>query len=686
MIISSRTKIIIEILINADDYITIKEIAGRLGLTQRTVYREMDNVNNILHHYSLFVESIQNKGVCLRGSKEDINQLKKYLNKNEAVYDYNSQERIESILFYLLHEEDFIKTKLLSLKLQVSVQTIRNDLQLIENFLKTYDLKLEKKKGLGLLISGNGTSRNHLLVNLLIRNIDIDVFLKWIEDFNESGSLFIDFLSEFGYEDIIKKSYTVVNNIINERDIQLTDIEFQEFIFLITVFIKNRNSYILEPPEHEETFYNKILTKKIKNYIESVFDISLSGYEIRYLKWIINLISNHNMKSIIIDKNELGMAKKINNFIALVEDSLKVNLHSDSTLVEGLTSHIDRALIRIRNGISVSNPINNEIKNRYEELYRLIRRSADEIFVNDLFPEDEIGYLVLYFVVALDKMSTKSVKVLVVCSSGMGSSKMLASRLEREIPEVIVKKIIALISLPKESMGEYDLVISTIPLDLQSIPHMTVSPLLNNEEINRLKHRLITLEEKKYQLKDKIKIIRAEESDIVNEIEKIRLISHWSLELINAFKVEYVEGKDRITDILEVVDNDLYLDNITQENSSISKHIKNNEKISYFQIPNTKIDYLDCSLNNIKQPVFRVYHLDFEGVFSFGGKELTDTEAFVTMIYPQNYDKSLLNLLSFITMSIIENNDTIKNFENGNEKKIKGLLNEKIKSFLKDLF
>ena len=99
MIISSRTKTIIEFLISAEDYLTIKDIAGRLNLAERTVYREMDNVNDTLGHYSLFVESIKSKGVRLYGSAEDIDHLKKSLNDNKAVYDYNFQERIETILF-----------------------------------------------------------------------------------------------------------------------------------------------------------------------------------------------------------------------------------------------------------------------------------------------------------------------------------------------------------------------------------------------------------------------------------------------------------------------------------------------------------------------------------------------------------------------------------------------------------
>ena len=57
--------------------------------------------------------------------------------------------------------------------------------------------------------------------------------------------------------------------------------------------------------------------------------------------------------------------------------------------------------------------------------------------------------------------------MLVVCSSGMGSSKMLASRLEREIPEIYVRKIVSLVGLGEEDLNDYDLILSTIPLYLK---------------------------------------------------------------------------------------------------------------------------------------------------------------------------------------------------------------------------
>ena len=118
--------------------------------------------------------------------------------------------------------------------------------------------------------------------------------------------------------------------------------------------------------------------------------------------------------------------------------------------MDGLVAHMDKALKRIRSGMSISNPIIREIEKDYKELFQIIKRSARLVFSEDYFPEDEIGYLVLYFAVSLDNITKKTFRILVVCSSGMGSSKMLASRLEREIPEIYVRKIVSLIGLGKK--------------------------------------------------------------------------------------------------------------------------------------------------------------------------------------------------------------------------------------------
>ena len=90
----------------------------------------------------------------------------------------------------------------------------------------------------------------------------------------------------------------------------------------------------------------------------------------------------------------------------------------------------------------------------------------------------------------MDYLSKNSISVLVVCSTGIGSSKMLRSRLEREFSEIDVKKIISLHKLHDEKLVQYDFIISTVPLDLDESKYLCVSPLLNEEEKEKVRKQI----------------------------------------------------------------------------------------------------------------------------------------------------------------------------------------------------
>lgn len=101
-----------------------------------------------------------------------------------------------------------------------------------------------------------------------------------------------------------------------------------------------------------------------------------------------------------------------------------------------------------------------------------------------------MGYIVIYFIASMDYLSKNSISVLVVCSTGIGSSKMLRSRLEREFSEIDVKKIISLHKLHDEDLKQYDFIISTVPLDLDESKYLCVSPLLNDGEKEKVRKQI----------------------------------------------------------------------------------------------------------------------------------------------------------------------------------------------------
>ena len=61
MVMSARTKEIIQIVTAARGYITIKEIAAGMGISERTVYREIPEVTKVLAEYDIILETVSKK-------------------------------------------------------------------------------------------------------------------------------------------------------------------------------------------------------------------------------------------------------------------------------------------------------------------------------------------------------------------------------------------------------------------------------------------------------------------------------------------------------------------------------------------------------------------------------------------------------------------------------------------------
>ena len=75
MVISDRAKEIIEYLLDATGYVRVSEIAKELGVTERTVYREMPEINNIMESCDLKLESQSGRGMQIYGSLYNMKRL-----------------------------------------------------------------------------------------------------------------------------------------------------------------------------------------------------------------------------------------------------------------------------------------------------------------------------------------------------------------------------------------------------------------------------------------------------------------------------------------------------------------------------------------------------------------------------------------------------------------------------------
>lgn len=496
MLISDRSKEIIENLMNANEPLTISDLAKTLNVTERTIYRQIPEVTEIIESYDLTLDNTSGKGFMIFGSLYNIKRLSIAFEEVKNEQSYSSKERVDIIILFLLNEDDYIKTQSLAIDLNTSSQTIRNDYHSLKKKLQGHNVVFETKKSEGVRLNGHEIPKRHLFVNVLLQNIAPDSFFDWLKHDNYRYHPFIDLLKKFDYEQILKIFYQKIQPVIRKRHLNISDKELQEFLLLIAIFIKrhtnidDREDILKLTIQESTTDYEEHFRQDIMKILKNNFDISIYNNEQDYFCWMIHLYVGRSHFELNHQISAFQNLDHISCLISEVEKKFHFPFDEDKNLAENLLLHINMAMERIQSGITVTNPMLEDIYQSNPKLYEIVKESFQKIFHPTKIPEDEIGYIVIYFIASLDYLSKNSISVLVVCSTGIGSSKMLRSRLEREFSEIDVKKIISLHKLHDENLKQYDLIISTVPLDLDENKFLCVSPLLNEDEKHKVKEQI----------------------------------------------------------------------------------------------------------------------------------------------------------------------------------------------------
>lgn len=665
MFLSKRIEDIIKILLNTHGYISVQEIAERLSVSQRTVYREIPEIAKLLQAYDLELVSTSKKGLIIKGNTKDMMDKLQILQSGKMV---NASERTDYLLLYMLLQNDYMKAEAAAFDNDVSVTTIRTDFEKISQKLKETDVSLISKKGMGYKITGSIVSRNQLSVNILLAAVEIQSVYTWMS-ISKQEDMFLNLLSVHGYDRIIRNVHTVLQKIFKE-DEYLGDYEYIRFLFLLSFMMQAHMDDHFYPQEGIESDV-KYKTKEIIQELEAMFSTSFHDGEKAYVDQILTMcITTGND---IYGKSD-HFHQNFHEFVNYVENQMGIHFQENEDILMSLYVHMDKALRRVRSGISVSNSLLKKTKEEYAELFYVIQEGLEKTFPKIYFPEDEIGYLLFYFAVALDQTIKRSFRVLVVCSGGMGSSRMLANRVEQEIPEINVSKITSLMGLEAENIEDYDLILSTIPLYLDKTRYLQVSPLLNTREVQWIQEKI---QNHKYSKLKKINVQKQQEelSKRINSIDKLSKINRLSSMGINLIgKLHFYEYKG-FTGIYEDIGKTLAAHGIETKRESMSY-------LSYFILPTTKILYCEMDIKEIHSPFIFIH------TYSEEEHLLIEHEDFHKIIYllkPAYMEKFEYQMLMQILKTLLEDKDILNSIEYQKEEKLQNTIAYHIDLYLQNL-
>lgn len=505
-----RNEKILSILLKQEAPITTERLAKKLNKSTRTIRNDLKELKKWLKNEGISLITKPRIGVWLEISDNERKKLKekklKKLNKNRGL---NPEQRQYYILNCLLEYGKKYNIKKLAKKLYVSKSTIYKDLNTLEQFLKKYNLELEKQKE---CIKINGEEKNwrnltaDLLVELNEKN-DSHKILKELKpnsgiDFNTYYSL-KKLFKNIPIKDVIKSIEEVLEEMEFDLDFLFTEEAFTGLVIHIMISLErlkaNQNIEMQDKQlkklrEKDEFISSEYIAKKLKENL----GIELPESEIGYICLHIlgaksqQKLNNIKLEEILetFDEEVIEIAKNIIEFSGNI---LGVNLNDDKRLLEGLILHLRPAINRLKYGLSLRNPILTNIKNNYPKIFGIAWASSIifEEKIGIKIKEEEVGYIALHIGAALERKINYT-NIILVCGSGIGTSQLLAEKLRKSFVNINIKDSIPLHKLKNKNMNDIDLIVSTIPIPTRdlSIPVVEVNPLLRNEDIKLIESKI----------------------------------------------------------------------------------------------------------------------------------------------------------------------------------------------------
>lgn len=214
--------------------------------------------------------------------------------------------------------------------------------------------------------------------------------------------------------------------------------------------------------------------------------------EMRYLSYI---ILGNGFKFFMKDATiPDAFKRKVKLLIRNISDSLNLDLTQDTRLETDLLVHLYQMGLRLRSGTTVINPLLDEIKANYLELFGIIWYALSEFGSENqlVISDDEVAFVTLHFQAAIERL--KNVKrILFVCPNGIGTSSLIAAKMRQILPEVSIIEIVARTDLAKKNLRHIDLIISTTPLTDMPVPVTNISPMLTPADMKKIMNQYIDL-------------------------------------------------------------------------------------------------------------------------------------------------------------------------------------------------
>lgn len=469
-------------LLKEDEYRTALWIAEKMNVSEKTVRIRLKELKAVLLKHGADIFSKARYGYKLEIT--DCIQFEKFRQesyKEENKIPGNGQERNQYLMAYLLNQKDYVKMDDLCDFLYVSKTTLTHSLKSVENILKRYQIRINRRPNYGIKLEGSELDIRRLISEYYIKRDSLKE-MNWDHNKQEITNLAKE-----------------VKQLLRKYEIHLSEISFENFLDYLYVAQKRmkRGNYLkMDKESHfQKGIKEQAFVKELIQLMETQNEVTHTKDEENYLlvylagKRIIGNAVENDSNFIIQEKTD----RLALSMIEVIKKEYHMDFRGNFEVRMALNQHLVPFNIRMRYDIPLKNPLLEEVKTKYSLAYEMschASRVLKEYYQKEI-AEDEIGYFAFIFALALEKdkrEGTDRCDILIVCSAGKGSSRLLKYKYELEFSDYLRNIYVCdWVGLEKFEFSKVDYVFTTIPITMEvPVPILEVGLFLGNDDIQNI--------------------------------------------------------------------------------------------------------------------------------------------------------------------------------------------------------
>lgn len=447
-----------------------EELAKRFVVSTRTIRTDIALLNEILLDFGARVHYERGTGYHLIVEDDETFATLSQAASQVKPIPRTGKERTCRLLLRFLTHSTPVKLDDIADEWFISRGTLQQDMLEVKAFLSKYQLTLDKRPYYGTKAAGSESA---------IRNAVSDIFWQMGsgENIADVQSAMREYLVNIDLDYIEK----ILQNSVDRFDIKLSNdaLHYLSIHCAVSIVRITTGHEIVDWSVHD---IDPVVVQASSEIAQGLAFFLGNAFSDAELSWLQVQIASRRVSEFSSEfNNEINSAEIANSILAYINQFYNYDLRHDEKLRHDLTTHLVAMFTRIKYRVSTPNPLLEDIKRYYPFAWDVTLSAMSEIENVIPYPvsDDELGYMAVHIGVGLERNYSAGFErhpyVLIVSDSGNSVLRMIETKILRQFPQLIVRRVVSWREYEQLTHVDEDFIIATERLSEKNKPIVKIA-------------------------------------------------------------------------------------------------------------------------------------------------------------------------------------------------------------------